>query len=862
MTLPPSAWGPIYALQLLLVSLGLACVGVHQPRMLAGTRLSRFLIGFCVTPFVLGVWMLVVAAAFPGLPRWAFLLPPPAVAIASLAAYGSRTLRRMVLAHERIRRLSRPFWPICVSWAGASLVLLLVVYRLVIRAQEPVLAHDALVYLGEALAFAQQRSIDAAAAFRGWATGTTQGGTHNFVFPAYLAHALVTTGDNPLGYPYDHAVRVAFQATFVYMALSVIALGGIARYPGAGALTLVLTLLVPQFGLIASRDSRDAFRIIPLMLLAVVLAHLSPERLRHRIPLVRLIPPLILAAFVISGHTLGAIVTLTVVLAWVVWAIVGKARRLNVLLVAGAVAAGTLGGGFHYLITYIQTGRWSGYIATDYAVHNTPLESVLRQQDPLRLAAQISLVDRVGMLVGRDGHGLSIMGLAAALLALTRWSTCRQDRRARSLLLIGLMALTGFLPFLGVFDFGYPFSAGFVQNVRYALHWYAFAGACVAALVGQWYFGVKSSSKSHLRVLVIAPLVLFTVVSSGLSALEVTNWPPGIGTENELRRNIRNLQVVVRSLSPGDRLLSDDDRYSYYLNNQAITMYTRPTWEVIQAQNEAEVRDALTRLSIGAVALDMTKIPGWWDQIPLYAYLDNPDNAVLVDGGVSAVYRLVKSAAERDILLAGTLREVNVYDMPASYVVRAIDAGSLDGYPSELFPHDWQGPDTITMRDLPTVAPPLTILGSRGDFTFSRLSTGHGDVIRVSPDQRAAGKEEMLILFGPRIEDGAGGSLHIGPGQAVVLSLSARLSDSIGHATIFVKDRTSSWQTSQTRISGGSRQRYAVVRRIRPDATVVLLGVQWQPTGGREWLEIWDMQVFVVPIQPEAEPQEMDSGLE
>jgi hypothetical protein len=311
-------------------------------------------------------------------------------------------------------------------------------------------------------------------------------------------------------------------------------------------------------------------------------------------------------------------------------------------------------------------------------------------------------------------------------------------------------------------------------------------------------------------------------------------------------------------LANGERLLLADDRYNYYLDNEAVAMYTRPTWEIIQARNEDEVGQALAKMNIGAVALDRGRIRGWWDQIPLYTYLNNPNNAVWVAGGMFAVYRLVESAAERDRLLDETLRKVNVYDMPASYVVRAIDAGYLNGYESRPLPYEWQGPDTITMRELAAVAPPLRILGSRGDFAFSRVSTERGNVIRVAPDPRGTETNEAVVLFGRQIKDTGG--LHIGPGQTVVLSLFARLSDSAAKAAILIEDRTSNWKVSETQMSGGAWQHYAVVRSIRPDATTVILGVKWQPDGAGQWLEIEDMRVFVVPAQMEAEPKETDGG--
>lgn len=637
MAFAPTAWIFIYLLKLLLVSVALGSLTLHSPRQLMVPRLSRFLVGFCLTPFVLGIWMLGAALVLPGGPRGMFGGGPVVISLAILVIYGPRSLRRLSRSFRRTQKSFKFSWPVYGVYLGAALLMAAVGTKLVYNGQFPVGGSDALVYLGEALPFAQERSILATPYFHDELESATQGDIHNFLYPAFLSDALLTTGNNPIGYPFDHAARATFQMTIVYMLLAMVALARLAPYPGVAALALIFLLQAPQLEYISVASSRDAFRIIPLLLLAVVLSGLTPARLRGRLRISALLPPFIGAALALSGHTIGGVIALTLVGAWLIWGIFQKAHRWNLLLVVAAVGLGLFVSGLHYITAYLETGQLWGYRFAFHAMEGTALEKLWPQQDRVRLAGELTPLQRLSMLLERDRYVLSSTGLLSALLAVLLWKRFNRQRRARAIPFLGLMLLAISLPFLGVFDYkNYQLSQGFIWNFRYQLHWYPFAAVCLAGLVAYGYNFV-ATQQQRLQPIAGLTLVGITVVSSLLAYRIVSNeWRTTEWDDSQVSATIGPLQNVMQQLPAGKKLLLDYAAYNYYLDNQAIIVYSRPTAPLIQAKNESEVRAALAKLNIGAVALTREDITGWWDQIPLFDFLNNSETAFIPgDTGIS-----------------------------------------------------------------------------------------------------------------------------------------------------------------------------------------------------------------------------------
>ncbi|GAF90145.1 unnamed protein product, partial [marine sediment metagenome] len=156
-----------------------------------------------------------------------------------------------------------------------------------------------------------------------------------------------------------------------------------------------------------------------------------------------------------------------------------------------------------------------------------------------------------------------------------------------------------------------------------------------------------------------------------------------------------------------------------------------------------------------AVALDeATNIEGWagkgLSHLALGQYSEGVEilapvvaaPADLTPGQLALVYTALESAYCQMGLTREcrwTHQRIDAYLRAAkgntlsSFVMKLMNLGYVDSrHESYSLPFNWQGPDTVGLKDLTQTAAPLGVSGHRGDFTFSRVSgeDGDADVIR------------------------------------------------------------------------------------------------------------------------------------
>jgi hypothetical protein len=623
-----------YLAQVILLSAALGCWTYHLTRLLFIPGLSRFLIGFSMTPFVLGGWMLLIAHITPGAPRLVFTLPPFIIAVGLLVIYGPRTLHRLRRSHQTIININLNQLFTAVICIAALIIVIMVAIVLIENCETPLLFNDSLVYMQEALRFAEGRSPASITDYHGAADGSIRGDIHSFLYPAYLGQALLFNGGLPLGYPNDITARIAFQLTIFYMLLAVIALAAAARQSLIPPLALILMLQVPEFEYLSRASSRDGFRIIPLVLLVTVLTGLTPRRLCRKLRLETLLLPLFLSFCALAGHTLGAYIIVTLALAWGIWNLAGKARWLNIILVAGALGIGLILGSLQYIQVYRETGTLTGDIFKESVIEGTPLWEESQQRDQASLEGTRTLWERLVTLIKRDGGRLSIFGLVVTLFSILWFACLSRQRWNDPLPFWSLATFAAALPFLGVFDFSdYPLSLSFVANFRYALHWYPFAAVCIALFIVYGYQILSVSPQKPARIAAVIMLLSFSALAA-FDTIKTVNkkWVPLSAPymKMQLADNLSILQTALDLQPEGKRLLLDDEagRYNYYLNNKAVIIYTRPTWEIVRSRNQQQIDAEFDHLDIGSVVLTSSLVTDWWDRLALYRYLNNPERAI------------------------------------------------------------------------------------------------------------------------------------------------------------------------------------------------------------------------------------------
>jgi len=583
--------------------------------------------------------MMFAALIIPGRSRLLFILPVDLFAVGLLIGLGPRVLKgidvKLVPIHMLLNSTRNR---IVVSFFMASLFILCpLTIKLVHNGKVPVVGQDALQYLGEALKFANGRSLETITDYRGSDDGTLLGTTHGFVYQAYLSHSLINTGNNPLGYPYDLAARVAFQVTFVYMLLSLMALAGTSCQAGAGTFSIILLLQVPQLFYISEASSRDGFRIIPLLLLIAVLSGLSPLRLKSNLQIKQLFAPMLISALALMSHTLDGFVVLCIWLAWLAWAILGGVKWRYIFLVSGAIGLGLAASSGGYIRSYLETGKiWTENDYLINAYQGSPLLDEYLKRDQARMEGTTSLGSKISLLIKRDQSRLSLPGMTCAVLIIAFWLFLKKHKPSEYELFLGLTTVTVALPFLGVFDVSsYRLSDWFIKNFRYPLHWYPMAAVCLAILFIKIFHRLPTFENKTARWIGVAGMaVLIGIVSfSSIQTVLSPRWEMAFWDDPWLHERFGPLTTAVTHLSTGERLWVDDLTNNYYINNHALIANARPNWEIVKAQNVADLKAAFEKRNIRAIALRNDQIVGWWDKTPLVALISDPSSAQLIAKG-------------------------------------------------------------------------------------------------------------------------------------------------------------------------------------------------------------------------------------
>lgn len=645
-------WSTIWLGQVVLVALALGFVLVRFPRWLPRPAWARFLTGFSLAPLILGLWVIGLCYLAPGASRWVFVLGPIPLALFPLALFWRPVSTRLGKSLRAGTGNWRKDYFLLASVAGLALTLLLLLYNVAWNLRLPISNADAIQYLSEARYFSQSRTPESIIGYRGAADGSIRGDIHGFIFPAYLAQAMMAAPD-PIGYPNDLAARGAFQVTLFFMITATAALAVAMGLTGAVPLALILLLLVPELHYISSGCNRDAFRIIPLVLLAVAMLGVVPVKWSWRsLPALGFLA--LLAGLSISAHTLAAFALPGMVLAWLGWGVARKARLVPMIPVLIAIGLGALLGGEQYLAAHLETGSLRGNnVTADTILEGTVYSQGIINHYQGRVTAGNSTGRPLWALVSRDRGVLGIGGtLAAALmtfLLLPGWgrSLLRvidgrfprfRDSFWRNGSWLGLTVLANSLIFTGLLDFGpYRISEWMMVNPRYALHWYPFAAVLLGGLMMTLSQAEGDRWWLSLWVSVVAVLGFSVLALSTLKA-----WPKS--DPKWFLGQLEPLRKELSSLTDRNVCLSEADYLYYYFNTPVLFLYTVKAKPLFAARTVEEVDSFMAANSIGLVVLYSNfymKLAG--DQTPLARWLDDPARCRLVqDQGLLIVYRVIR----------------------------------------------------------------------------------------------------------------------------------------------------------------------------------------------------------------------------
>lgn len=609
----------IYIIKLFIISSAVGCLFIqHGGSSLRKTTL--FFTGASLTPFVIGSTTVILSLVNRG----------------NLHVYFFNYLLVGLSLIYLVRTFHKEILPPCravISWISISSVILLFLLSLVLiyvisdnfiqQIRIPLTNHDSLVYANEAGHFAEKRTFDAIPDFRDQDRFSASH-PHGFLYQAYLADAVLhQKSTSPVE---DFPVRIAFQATLVFLLCAIIALSSL--YGNLmviiGSITFSLFHYWMQY--VSYASSRDAFRVIPILLLITVLGYsfyADSDTVRSK--RFFLFNMFLLFASV-QGHTINIVL---VPLIYCVW-LVGYVRNgISITTISGFLLPAILGGMFgllHYLKSYLDTGNLMGYGFYYYAYYNTPLWDYQLTLDYFNTTT-LSILDKV-MHYYRFDDNFSVSFLSSRFLFLCGLlingaaiiRNCRTKDRAYKIF-IPLVLMILFIPNTGLFDFTtLGLSKMLIVNKRYFLHWYILAAVSISIFLFSKsqqrqlpfhaldeYLENKACGNKSLPLLPIIILVGAVYVSATI----VHNWYKLPVIERIQNNPLLRAREFIDGLPDNSVLLIDHLGVDYYTSHDTSFIYSRRNWPLFKMDDDKDILKHLKENEINYVVLSLG-MEEWW----------------------------------------------------------------------------------------------------------------------------------------------------------------------------------------------------------------------------------------------------------
>lgn len=478
--------------------------------------LAAFLIGTALAPFVLAIVAGALWTVIPGRSKWVYqvifwvLLGLGLLATRHWIASARRDCRRYIQGDRR--RLL----------AGRSIALALAILACLsaLQASRPLEGYDACTYALDARRVAQQRATSALMALAP-SEQDPQFANHNHgvSYPFYLAWSLMGPADASQGFPVRMAVQIlGLHVIFCVIGLSLRISGRVALLAGAAF------LLYEAFILLVGMNSRDFYRILPLLLLFGLFRdrHTWPGfNWRGAIAVVTL-------SFLWNAHVSALMIA---PLAFVCLLVLCPKLRWALGFLAVFLASIPLGA-FHLIRAALETGDPLGH--SPFFNANYAGTAVVDHWWAAREAAPAGGAHPPGKLLSQLSDGALIVLLFwAALLIFAVWLVAVLLRRRRVpfppflVIAVGLFLLGSELLLLGLLDpVAGSISTALSMNFRYRAHFYPLGVVLIGFLL---VIGISKVTRRPTEVrpaCMLAVLLMVIGVSQSVSLTRLLRGGP------------------------------------------------------------------------------------------------------------------------------------------------------------------------------------------------------------------------------------------------------------------------------------------------------------------------------------------------
>ena len=606
----------LYVFSCVALAVALALAAWSSPRTLWLPAFTRAILGLAATPLVLPVLTLAITLVWPGAPRFG-LLAWPALVVAIAAGLRPGVTRRVLRqAGTRLRRM-RIRRPATLTALAGVVLLFTAAATLFSNARPPLSEHDALIYFNEARVFAKTPAWKTFAAMANPAepTALVSGHTHTWLFPTYIAQALLATDAVEPGAGHDFIARGATQAVLLALMLAV---GALTFAVTRRSLWLTVTAVagvaaVRWVAYITTATSIDAFRVLPLVLACTALVS-EPRRRSGWITAAAFL------AIAAAAHTLNIAFVVAIVAARLFagfsarrsgefWRTFVPAAALLMLPVAA-----------HYVHLWLESGRLLGNGMHYRFYADSPLQAaatsgVLRSDGP-------TLIGVVRGLVAIHGGWCTFGLLLLMAIALPVAGPNRSFRFLSCAFVLGWVVL-----FAGVFVSPLrSLTWAMLDNFRYPIAIWILGLPVAAASVA--IVGRRLPIRDLPSTLVhFGPVVLSMVAVWGGTSCIRQWWSITYNTSIYLDRGERWIAAeVARVLAPGETWMTDRNTVAYYSRPPPIFLYTPAGHRWIRARTADEAWTLICAQRVRLVAFN-NPAKNWWPRTALYAALAKEGHA-------------------------------------------------------------------------------------------------------------------------------------------------------------------------------------------------------------------------------------------
>lgn len=502
--------------------------------------------------------------------------------------------------------------------------LLTAVSTIVITIPAPILGADATEYMTSASEIANTRTFASVNFYNGSENGSQIGVVHHPAWIAYLAQALMHGTTQPFGYPNDIAARTAFPMTYVYLLIAVYALARAFLPRRYSLLAAALAACTPQLGYLIALNSREGFRIIPILLLILVLyGYTQAVSKERRILWPELLVVFFTASFVMMGHVINAIPAAAIGLAAILFLILSKNLNIRTILMGAFAALGGVFGSIQIPLGYLEHGKLlSDIISLDTMLAGTVYLKNFEAYQLSRLGDTRTYLDRLNVLIRYDHGVLTAVGVAVGILFVILLIRAVRKRKPTSI--SGMIGLTGIffaLLFTDLFSWsGYTLSQWSIMNIRYLSHLYPLYAVLVAG--GLYLLENLRVKRALLSLGISAALCCYAVYPSAQ-----------VGCTYPFENQVELYQPAAEAYTAayrehqqyGGRILIDNYYCNYYFNCEAMTIFSDAANEIRRAQTLDELTAALKKEKIDAIMITYDFYSIYWEDTILLQLVNSSD---------------------------------------------------------------------------------------------------------------------------------------------------------------------------------------------------------------------------------------------